>query len=320
MRSSTVSSGDSFLIEDHEPVYLSTWRTGGLVERVQSARVELSDCRACPRDCGVDRLADERGVCHTGRHAYVASAFAHFGEEDCLRGWKGSGTIFFGYCNLQCVFCQNWDISQRPAGRESTAEEIASLMLDLQDRGCHNINFVTPEHVAPQLVEAIALAIPAGLRVPLVYNTSACDGLASLRLMDGLIDIYMPDFKFWDPETSRRLGRAIDYPGVARAAITEMHRQVGDLRFGPEGLARRGVLVRHLVMPGHGEETAEILAWLADRLGPDTYVNIMGQYRPAHRVPDRDRYRDIDRSPDRTEIEAAVGAAHRAGLWRLDER
>ncbi len=158
-------------------------------------------------------------------------------------------------------------------------------MLDLQDRGCHNINFVTPEHVAPEVVEAIALAVPAGLRLPIAYNTSAYDGLASLQLMDGLVDIYMPDFKFWDPQTARRLGRAVDYPEVARAAIAEMHRQVGDLRFGSDGLAKRGVLVRHLVMPGHGQETAAILSWLADQLGPDTYVNIMGQYRPAHRVP-----------------------------------
>ena len=308
------------MVEDHEPVYLETWKMGGLADKVEAALRELGDCRACPRDCGVDRLAGERGICHTGRHAYVASAFAHFGEENCLRGECGSGTIFFGFCNLKCVFCQNWDISQRPAGRECTAEEIASLMLDLQDRGCHNINLVTPEHVAPELVEALALAIPAGLRLPIVYNTSAYDGPASLRLMDGLVDIYMPDFKFWDPQTARRLGRAIDYPEVARAAIAEMHRQVGDLRFGPDGLARRGVLVRHLVMPGHGEETAAILAWLADRLGPDTYVNIMGQYRPAHRVPDSDRYRDIDRRPNQTELEAARAAARSAGLWRLDTR
>jgi putative pyruvate formate lyase activating enzyme len=268
----------------------------------------------------VDRLADERSVCHTGRLAYVASAFPHFGEEDCLRGWKGSGTIFFSFCNLKCVFCQNWDISQRPAGRESTAEEIASMMLDLQEQGCHNINFVTPEHVAPQVVEAMTLAVPAGLCVPIVYNTSAYDGLASLELMDGLVDIYMPDFKFWDPQTARRLGRAFDYPEVARAAITEMHRQVGELRFGADGLAKRGLLVRHLVMPGHGDETAAILQWLADRLGPDTYVNIMSQYRPAHRVAGSDRYSDIDKRPDRSEMESAFAAARSAGLWRFDAK
>ncbi len=309
-----------FVLDDFEPVYLRTWREGRLEKKVEAAVAELADCRICPRDCGVDRLADETGVCHSGRHAPVASAFAHFGEEDCLRGWNGSGTIFFAFCNLRCVFCQNWDISQAPAGEEMEAAEIAELMLALQERGCHNINFVTPEHVAPQVVEAIAVAVPRGLRVPIVYNTSAYDGLASLRLMDGLVDIYMPDFKFWNPETARRLARARDYPEVARAAIAEMHRQVGVLRFGPDGLARRGVLVRHLVMPGLVEESAEIFRWLASEVAVDTYVNIMGQYRPEHRVPDNPRYVDIDRCPRPDEMEAAYTAARAAGLWRFDRR
>ncbi len=250
----------------------------------------------------------------------VASAFAHFGEEDCLRGRRGSGTIFFSYCNLKCVFCQNWDISQAPAGTECTPEQVAGLMLELQERGCHNINFVTPEHVAPQVVEAIAVAIPHGLRVPIVYNTSAYDAMSSLELMDGLVDIYMPDFKFWEPETARRLARATDYPDVAREAIKEMHRQVGVLRVGPDGTARRGVLVRHLVMPGQTDEAAAIFRWLADELSPDTFVNVMGQYRPDHRVPGVDRYRDIDRRPIPEEVRAAHDAARAAGLWRFAER
>ena len=303
-----------------EPAYLATVAEGRLASKVDGAHLELRRCRACPRDCDVDRLADERGICHTGRHAYVASAFPHFGEEDCLRGRRGSGTIFFSFCNLKCVFCQNWDISQGDAGRECTAGEIAALMLELQARGCHNINFVTPEHVAPQVVEAIAEAVAAGLRIPIVYNTSAYDALASLQLMDGLVDIYMPDFKFWDPDTARRLARARDYPGVARAAIAEMHRQVGDLVFDEDGVARRGVLVRHLVMPGQLAESAAIFEWLAETLGPDTYVNIMAQYRPEHRVPGRERYADIDRRPLSGEIEAAYAAARAAGLWRFDER
>ncbi len=309
-----------FVLDDFEPAYLRTWREGRLEEKVEAALAELADCRICPRDCGVDRLADETGVCHSGRHTSVASAFPHFGEEDCLRGWNGSGTIFFAFCNLRCVFCQNWDISQAPAGEEMGAAEIAELMLALQERGCHNINFVTPEHVAPQVVEAIAVAVPRGLRVPIVYNTSAYDGLASLRLMDGLVDIYMPDFKFWNPETARRPARARDYREVARAAIAEMHRQVGVLRFGPDGLARRGVLVRHLVMPGLVDESAEIFCWLASELSVDTYVNIMGQYRPEHRVPDNPRYVDIDRCPRPDEMEAAYAAARTAGLWRFDRR
>ncbi len=319
MRTVATQPDPRFVIDDYEPVYLRTWREGRLDQRVEAALVELADCMACPRDCRVNRLEDERGVCHTGRWPYVASAFHHFGEEDCLRGWNGSGTIFFSYCNLKCVFCQNWDISSQEAGRQLTAAEIAEIMLQLQGEGCHNINFVTPEHVAPQLVEAIALAVPQGLRVPIVYNTSGYDAMASLRLMEGLIDLYMPDFKFWEPDSARRLARAKDYPQVARAAIAEMHRQVGVLRFGPDGLARRGVLVRHLVMPGQVDESAAIFRWLHS-LSPDTYVNIMGQYRPEHRVPRSERYADIDRRPHRDEMQAAFAAARHAGLWRFDER
>ena len=316
---------DPFLLEDFEPAYLSLERKGELTARVERALEELRECRVCPRNCDVNRLEGETAVCRTGRHALVASAFAHFGEEDCLRGWRGSGTIFFGLCNLRCVFCQNWDISQQRAGRECTAEEIAAVMLDLQRVGCHNINFVTPEHVAPQVVEAIALAVAGGLRLPIVYNTSAYDALASLQLMDGLIDIYMPDFKFWKPETARRLAKAADYPECARAAIREMHRQVGALRFGADGLARRGVLVRHLVMPGQLDEAEAIFRWLASELSPDTYVNIMGQYRPDHRVGDRKPggkrlYEEIDRPPGTDELAAAHSAGRRAGLWRLDRR
>ncbi len=309
-----------FVLPSFEPAYIHTWKSGLLDDKVAAARAELSDCLACPRDCGVNRLLDEKGVCHTGRWPYVASAFRHFGEEDCLRGWNGSGTIFFSYCNLKCVFCQNWDISSQEAGRTMDADELADLMLQLQAEGCHNINFVTPEHVAPQLVEAIAVAVPRGLRLPLVYNTSAYDALASLQLMDGLVDIYMPDFKFWEPETARRLARAIDYPQRARAAIAEMHRQVGDLSLGSDGLARRGLLVRHLVMPGQLQEAAAIFSWLHDEVSADTYINIMGQYRPDHRVAGSERYAEIDRRPRRTELSAARAAARAAGLWRFDER
>ena len=316
---------DRFLIDPFEPAYLRAWEEGVFPARVEAALAELADCRACPRNCGVNRLDDQTRACHTGRHAIVSSAFPHSGEEDCLRGWRGSGTIFFSLCNLRCQFCQNWEISQRRSGQECTATEIAELMLDLQGRGCHNINFVTPEHVAPQVVEAIAVAVPRGLRVPIVYNTSAYDALSSLRLLDGLVDIYMPDFKFWSPATALRLARAEDYPERARDAIAEMHRQVGPLRFGPDGLARRGVLVRHLVMPGQAEEAGKILAWLARELSPDTYVNVMGQYRPEYQVgqPARDggiRHPDIDRATDSADMRGAYEAAQAAGLWRFNER
>jgi putative pyruvate formate lyase activating enzyme len=309
-----------FVIDPYEPCYLNLGPEA-LAAKLDAAHRELTDCRACPRDCGVNRMVGETGTCNTGRHAVVASAFHHFGEEDCLRGWNGSGTIFFSLCNLRCVFCQNWDISQQHDGREMTAAELAALMLRLQDEGCHNINFVTPEHVVPQVVEAVVAAICSGLELPIVYNTSAYDSVESLRLMEGLVDIYMPDFKFWDSATARRLARAADYPERAREAIAEMHRQVGVLKVGPDGLARRGVLVRHLVMPGQEDEAAAIFEWLAEALSPDTYVNVMGQYRPQYKVTDQPaRYEDIDRAPLPAEMETAFAAARQAGLWRLDER
>ena len=312
-----------FILHDFEPAYMQMYRRGELGERVELALRELEDCCACPRNCHINRLQDEKRVCNTGRHAIVSSAFPHFGEENCLRGWNGSGTIFFGLCNLRCVFCQNWDISQQYSGRECNAQEIADLMLLLQERGCHNINFVTPEHVAPQVIEAVAAAVPRGLRLPIVYNTSAYDALASLKLMEGLVDIYMPDFKFWGRESARQYAKAKDYPERAREAIREMHRQVGVLKLGPDGLARRGVLVRHLVMPEQTDEAAQIFNWLAAELSPDTYVNIMGQYRPQFQVGDSDtkgKYTDINRAPSSAEMQAAREAAYHAGLFRLDER
>ena len=318
-------SASAFLLEEFEPACIRVLRGGGLAARVEAALRELADCHACPRNCACNRLRNETRACHTGRFAIVSSAFAHFGEEDCLRGGRGSGTIFFGLCNLRCAFCQNWDISQKLAGRECGPQEIAALMLDLQERGCHNINFVTPEHVAPQVVEAIAEATPRGLRIPIVYNTSAYDALSSLRLLDGLVDVYMPDFKFWRPETALRLARAKDYPERAREAIIEMHRQVGPLKLGPDGLARRGVLVRHLVMPGQQDEAAAIFEWLARDISPDTYVNIMGQYRPEYQVGQiaangAAKHPEINRRPTPEEMRAAYASARRAGLWRFDER
>jgi len=313
-----------WVIDPFEPAYRRLPRAE-LARRVALGLEELEDCCACPRDCHVDRTRGEKGICNTLRHARVASVFPHFGEEDCLRGWRGSGTIFFALCNLRCVFCQNWDISQAPAGEECTAERLAAFMIGLQVAGCHNINFVTPEHVVPQVLEAIAVAVDRGLDVPIVYNTSAYDSIESLRLLDGVVDIYMPDFKFWRRDTSRRLAKAKDYPERARAAILEMHRQVGPLRFGPDGLARRGVLVRHLVMPGQTDESEAIFRWLAEAVSPDTYVNIMAQYRPAYAVgqPGRDgrpSYAGINRPVLPEEMEAAYSAARAAGLHRFDER
>ena len=306
---------------DYLPAYLKTHEAGRLREKVDEALSHLGpSCEVCPRLCkGVNRLANQFGVCKVGRHARVASAFPHFGEEDVLRGWLGSGTIFFSYCNLRCVFCQNFETSQVGEGEELDARALARLMLRLQNMGCHNINFVTPEHVVPQIVEALPEAIDLGLRLPLVYNTSSYDSLDSLRVMDGLVDIYMPDFKLWDEAMSREYLAASGYPHVARQTIAEMHRQVGDLKADEEGLALRGVLVRHLVMPGRLEDTRHIARWLAE-LSPDSYLNVMDQYYPAWKALTNPRFAAINRGVTRPEMAEAFQAARAAGLWRLDER
>jgi putative pyruvate formate lyase activating enzyme len=280
-------------------------------------------CRVCPRLCKVDRLGDGKGLCHIGRRAVVASYFPHFGEENCLRGWNGSGTIFFSGCNLRCVFCQNYDISWEVRGERVTPVRLAGMALELQARGCHNINFVTPEHVVPQILEALPHAIAGGLTLPIVYNTSSYDSLDSLQLMDGIVDVYMPDFKVWTREAGRRYLRMPDYPEVARATVTEMHRQVGQLVFDEKGLARRGLLLRHLVMPGLYDETAGILQWIADQLGPDTYVDLMAQYYPAGLVGRdgvRDSYQEINRRLVGEDYLRAAELADRLGLRRLDRR
>ena len=305
-----------------KPAYLKLGRAE-LGERARRAVASLADCKACPRDCAVNRLDNKWAACKTGRYAVVGSHFPHFGEEDCLRGWRGSGTIFFSHCNLRCVFCQNYDISQaiRPdrAPPGSSPEEIAGMMMELQAHGCHNINFVTPEHVAPQVMEAVAVAVDRGLNVPIVYNTSAYDSLESIEFMDGVVDIYMPDFKYWSHDRSRTYMKAEDYPDVARAAIQAMHRQVGSLQMDENGLAKRGVLIRHLAMPGCLDETRAILEWIARELGTDTYVNLMDQYHPAGKV-NAQRYGEINRRLTSSELAQAYRVAAELGLARLDKR
>jgi putative pyruvate formate lyase activating enzyme len=278
-------------------------------------------CRVCPRLCKVGRLSDQKGLCAIGRQAVVASYFPHFGEENCLRGWNGSGTIFFSGCNLRCVFCQNHDISWEVRGERVTPARLAQMMLQLQARGCHNINWVTPEHVVPQILEAVPLAVAGGLRLPIIYNTSAYDSLDSLRLMEGVVDVYMPDFKVWSQQAARRYLRRPEYAQVARETVKEMHRQVGPLVFDRDGLARRGLLLRHLVMPGMLEETEAVLRFVAEELGPDTYVDLMAQYYPAGLVggDGRDGYLEIDRHLYRDEYLRAVEIGRDLGL-RLDAR
>ncbi len=302
---------------DFEPAYLSL-DAEKLDARVARAHELLKECTACPRDCHADRTKEEHCSCHVGRHAIVSSYSPHHGEEAPLRGTRGSGTIFFGLCNLRCVFCQNADISHpargEPAGRPVTADELASIMLMLQQAGCHNINWVTPEHVTPQILEALPAAIAGGLRLPIVYNTSAYDALESIQLLDGIVDIYMPDFKFWSPERARTYLKAADYPERARESILEMHRQVGDLDLDATGIARRGVLLRHLVMPNHGDDTRAIPRWIAEELSVDTTINIMDQYRPVHKAH---AHEEINRCPEPSEIEDAFAYARSVGLTRF---
>jgi putative pyruvate formate lyase activating enzyme len=297
------------------PAYIKAFESGLISQRVEDALRRLKSCRLCPRACGVDRQSGPLGRCKTGARAVVGSYEAHFGEEAPLVGTHGSGTIFFSHCNLLCLFCQNYDISHGSQGEAVTAVELARIMLFLQGKGCHNINFVTPSHVVPQILAALAVAVTKGLRVPLVYNTSAYDRVETLELLDGIIDIYMPDFKFWDPGPAKETCQAEDYPAVARAAIVEMHRQVGDLLLDESGLACRGLLVRHLVMPAQLAGTPNIMSFIAKNVSVNTYVNIMPQYRPCGRASEIEM---LDTPISGSDYEAAVQAARDSGILRLD--
>lgn len=251
--------------------------------RAEAAWERADPCRLCPRACGARRREGKVGICRTGERAVVASYGPHFGEEAPISGGRGSGTIFFTWCNLHCLYCQNYDISQRGEGREFSEEELARAMLTLQAWGCHNINLVSPTHVVPQVLGALAVAREKGLRLPLVYNTGGYDARETLGLLEGIVDIYMPDMKYADAEVARRLSGIPDYPAVNRAAVKEMHRQVGDLAM-EQGLAKRGLLVRHLVLPHGLAGTEETVRFLVEEVSPRTCVNIMGQYRPCYRA------------------------------------
>jgi len=301
-----------------EPAYLALLSSGELAERVQRAYERLRACDICPRRCGVDRLESDHGAsCRTGEFATVASYGPHFGEENPLRGYYGSGTIFFSWCNLKCVFCQNYDISQRGSGRPAPPEELASMMLQLQSQGCHNINLVSPTHVAPQILTALLIAARAGLRLPLVYNTGGYDSLETLALLDGVVDIYMPDMKYSDPADGQRLSGVSDYPQVNQQAVKEMHRQVGDLILDERGVAQRGLLIRHLVLPHGLAGTADVIQFLAQEISTNTYLNLMDQYRPCHKAA---KYPKLGRRITREEYRQALESAQEAGLTRLDKR
>jgi putative pyruvate formate lyase activating enzyme len=299
----------------YTPRYHGAHRDSRLQAKTKQAVAQLSCCTLCPRRCQVDRSAGEKGYCRTGARAVVASYNAHFGEEAPLVGQNGSGTIFFSHCNLLCNFCQNFDISHGGEGVELSDSELAQIMLSLQAAGCHNINFVTPSHVVPQILSALVLAVEKGLEIPLVYNSGGYDSVETLKILDGVIDIYMPDFKFWDTSVARQTCQAPDYPEVARKAVVEMHRQVGDLALDAHGIAMSGLLIRHLVLPCDLAGTGRVMAFIAEKISKDTYVNVMNQYRPCGRAWEIE---SMARSVTSEEYAQAVAQARKAGLVRLD--
>jgi len=297
------------------PAYLKLFRKV-LREKIDATEEILKNCVLCPRSCMVDRTSGEVGFCKTGDKPFIASYNPHFGEERPLVGRRGSGTIFFAYCNLGCLFCQNWTISHLGDGSIISFERLADIMLTLQNHyGCHNINLVTPTHQVPMIVSSLEIAIERGLNVPIVYNSGGYESLETLRILDGVIDIYMPDFKYSDPEVALKYSRAKDYPQVAKAAIKEMHRQVGDLVMDDRGIALRGLLIRHLVLPHGLANTEEIVKFLVEEISPNTYTNIMAQYYPCYKAFE---HPPLDRRITNDEYRRALRAALEAGLRRLD--
>ncbi len=301
---------------DFEPAYLRLERSGELVHRAQELYSIYRRCRLCPRQCGADRTKDQRGICSSTARAKVYSAHPHFGEERPLVGRGGSGTIFFSNCNLLCVFCQNWQINHRGDGAYANDEAIARLMIDLQQSGCHNINLVTPTHIVPSIVRALRVAIQRGLCVPLVYNCGGYEPVEVIKLLEGIVDIYLPDFKYTDGAMAEEYSRgARDYPERAAAAIEEMHRQVGELAVDEQGTALRGLLIRHLVLPENIAGTDKFVDFVARRLSRSTYVNLMAQYRPEHQAS---KHPPLNRRTTTAEYRQAVRWAKEAGLTRLD--
>lgn len=300
------------------PVYMDLLASGLLAERVQQAYRRSEDCDLCARYCRINRRVTSRGaICRTGERAVVHSFGPHHGEEDPLRGWNGSGTIFFSWCNLRCVFCQNWEIGQRGVGREVEAEELAQMMMELQSEGCHNINLVSPSHVVAQILSAVHIAARQGLHLPIVYNSGGYDSAEALALLDGIIDIYMPDMKYGDSTVARKYSKVHNYVEANQAAVLEMHRQVGDLILDNRGIARRGLLVRHLVLPEDIAGTHDVLRFIAHQLSSDTYLNLMDQYHPCYNA---DTSPPLDRSLSRKDYQRARRLAVELGLHRLDRR
>ncbi len=300
-----------------EPAYLTLHQTGELKKRAENLQQLMESCSLCPRQCGVNRLQGETGFCRSpGTTLVISSAHPHFGEERPLVGHRGSGTIFFAHCGLRCVFCQNWEISHMGRGNRNAEEQLADMMLQLQQRGCHNINLVSPSHYSAAILAALDIAAGKGLRLPIVYNTCGWERLEILQVLDGIVDIYLPDFKFWDPDIAIKYSAdADDYPDVTRAAILEMQRQVGVARPNNSGVMERGLMIRHLVMPNNKGGSVDIINWIAANLPHDTYVNIMAQYTPHFRAFD---FPEISRRISSEEYRAVVDTAKSAGLTNLD--
>jgi putative pyruvate formate lyase activating enzyme len=297
----------------YQPAYIQLHERKELGGRIKTLEGILTSCRLCPRACEVNRLEGEEGYCRAGADLMISSAFSHFGEEPPLVGSHGSGTIFLTHCNLQCVFCQNYDISHLGEGKAITSVELAQYMIGLQQRGCHNINFVTPTQYVPQIVAALPEAIELGLTIPLVYNCGGYESLEVIKLLDGIFDIYMPDTKFSQEKQGGRYSNAPDYPQVLQEVLREMHRQVGDLVLDEQEIATHGLLIRHLVMPDGVAGTREIMAFIAQHVSIDSYVNIMDQYRPLYRAGE---YPEIDRPISSREYREAIEIAKTEGLHR----
>jgi len=295
------------------PSYMNLFEKGELEQRIRLLKEFLQECHLCPRQCRINRLKGEVGYCEAGSELMISSAFPHFGEERPLVGYHGSGTIFLTHCNLRCVFCQNYDISHLGRGEPITLSEMARAMLRLQELGCHNINFVTPTHYAPQIAESLLEAIRMGLQLPIVYNCSGYESIEVIQLLEGIVDIYMPDAKYMDEEYSKQFSNAPDYPDVLRKVLKEMHRQVGDLNINSMGIAERGLLIRHLVMPRDVSSSEVILKFIAEEISVHSYVNIMDQYRPEYRSHD---YPEISRRITQKEYVEAIQFAKRFHLYR----
>ncbi len=295
------------------PSYISLHNTGELQKRISALADMLTQCRLCPRYCKVNRLQGELGFCRASDKLMLSSAFAHFGEEAPLVGSMGSGTIFLTHCNLRCIFCQNHDISHRGQGEALTAQQMAAYMVALQQRGCHNINFVTPTHYVPQIIAALPYAIDRGLHISLVYNCGGYESLEVVKLLDGIIDIYMPDVKWADSAVAEKYAQAPDYPAVVKEVLKEMHRQVGDLQISKAGVAERGLLIRHLVMPEGLAGTREMMHYIATEISPHSYVNIMSQYRPEYRAGE---FPELNRRITHAEYREAIDWAREEGLYQ----